>query len=99
MDVGEERKSGPRLHVGKRRQPLVESRASIRRSRRAVRLVERRLEDDRSMTSGCDLADGCGELEGMRGTFNHAGADDEDERVPGANGEGANLYRVHGPIL
>src|SRR5687768_9127642 len=35
----------------------------------------------------------------MCDAFNHAGADDEDERVPGAYGEGADLNRAHAPIL
>ena len=75
VNVGEDRHVVARLDRGEHAQPLVEPGTAERSSRRAVRLVVRRLEDERHAAARRAMsASAPGELDGVRLAFDDARA-------------------------
>ena len=99
VDVGEHRQPGPAPDLAKGREPGLQAGTAERGARRPVGLVVGRLEDDRHAAPCRDLLDLGRRLERMLRALDDARAQDEGERVPAADGEGAHLDRFHGPIL
>ena len=87
------------LHLGQHLQARVEAGPAVRVDRRAVGLVEGRLEDVRHAAPPGDLRDGAAELDGVRLALDDARPADEDERVPAADGDGPDGDRMHGASL
>src|SRR4030095_6267453 len=88
--------AGPHFHMGERPQAVVEARPAKRASRRPVRLVVRRLEDQRHPTAGGDVFQRRGEVECVRRALDDTGARDEREGLAVANREAPDGNRSHG---
>ena len=84
MDVGGDRQAGLRANVGEDLQAGGEAGAAEGVDARAVRLVERRLEDELDVEGRGDSLQLFGDVEGGAEVFEDAGAGDPEQRLTDA---------------
>ena len=91
VNVGKNRQARAFLDVRKNAQALFQPRPAIGRNRRPVRLVVRRLENQRNAEFARDCADFFRHQHSVRFAFDHAGTGDQEQRCVPAEADLANL--------
>ncbi len=96
MNIGENGEPGHLLDASQHVEAGGEPRAAERRQRGAIRLVVRRLEDQRHPQPFADLLQRRGGGDSVCFALDDARPGDDGERVAGADGEGADLNHADG---